>query len=292
MNMDINFPNLHLSFAHVGQSVTIFGFPIAYYGICIALGMLLGVSLILFRARKAGESQDDFLDICIYTIIFSVIGARLYYVIFRWDAYRDNPLDILNIRQGGLAIYGGVLAGIFTAYIMCRIKRLAFWKAADIIIPGLVVGQILGRWGNFFNREVFGQYTDQLLAMELPLNAVRSMDDITEEMLAHSRVVEGVTYVQVHPTFLYESLWNLLLLFFLLFMTKRKRFDGELFLYYLFFYGLGRFWIEGMRTDQLKMIGWDVPVSMVVAAVLMIISAAVYFWKRKEKSAKKTIKYL
>jgi phosphatidylglycerol:prolipoprotein diacylglycerol transferase len=277
MNMDINFPNLHIYFSHVGKTVEIFGFSIAYYGIIIALAMLLGVGLILHRAKKAGESQDDFLDICTITILCSVVGARLYYVAFAWDSYKDNLWSIFYIRQGGLAIYGGVLAGILTGWILCRIKKINFWKAADIIIPGLVVGQILGRWGNFFNREAFGQYTNNLLAMEIPLNAVRSMDDITQEMLSNARVVEGVTYVQVHPTFLYESLWNLALLIFLLVMTPRKKFHGELFLDYLFFYGLGRFFIESLRTDQLKLPGTQIPVSMVLAAVLMLLAVLLYF---------------
>ncbi len=145
------------------------------------------------------------------------------------------------------------LPGVLTAYIMCRIKKIPFLQFANLAAPGLLVGQILGRWGNFFNREAFGQYTDGLFAMELPLNAVRSMDDITQEMLVHARVADGVTYVQVHPTFLYESLWNLALLIFILAMTKHKKFHGEFFYFYLFFYGLGRFWIEGLRTDQLKM---------------------------------------
>lgn len=151
-------------------------------------------------------------------------------MVFAWDYYKDNLLSVFNIRQGGLAIYGGVLAGVLTAYIMCRIKKIPFLQFADLAAPGLLVGQILGRWGNFFNREAFGQYTDGLFAMELPLNAVRSMDDITQEMLAHARVADGVTYVQVHPTFLYESLWNLALLIFILAMTKTQEVSRRVFL--------------------------------------------------------------
>ena len=158
MNMDINFPNLHIYLKHVGKGVEIFGFPIAFYGMVIALGMVLGVSLILHRAKKDGLDPDQCLDICIFTIIFSVIGARIYYVAFAWDYYKDNLLSIFNIRQGGLAIYGGVLAGILTVYIMCRIKKISFLQFTDLAAPGLLVGQILGRWGNFFNREAFGLY--------------------------------------------------------------------------------------------------------------------------------------
>ena len=279
MNMDINFPNLHIYLKHVGKGVEIFGFPIAFYGMVIALGMVLGVSLILHRAKKDGLDPDQCLDICIFTIIFAVIGARIYYVAFAWDYYKDNLLSIFNIRQGGLAIYGGVLAGIVTVYIMCRIKKISFLQFTDLAAPGLLVGQILGRWGNFFNREAFGQYTDGLFAMELPLNAIRSMDDVTQEMLAHARVVDGVSYIQVHPTFLYESLWNLALLLFILLMTKHKKFHGEFFCFYLFFYGMGRFWIEGLRTDQLKMWITGFPVSQALAVVLMAVSAVLFVVK-------------
>ena len=252
----------------------------------IALGMVLGVSLILHRAKKDGLDPDQCLDICIFTIIFSVIGARIYYVAFAWDYYKDNLLSIFNIRQGGLAIYGGVLAGILTVYIMCRIKKISFLQFTDLAAPGLLVGQILGRWGNFFNREAFGQYTDGLFAMELPLNAIRSMDDVTQEMLAHARVVDGVSYIQVHPTFLYESLWNLALLVFILLMTKHKKFHGEFFCFYLFFYGMGRFWIEGMRTDQLKMWITGFPVSQALAVVLMAISVVLFVVRYRSEKKK------
>ena len=276
MNMDINFPNLHIYLEHVGKNINVFGITIAYYGMIIALGMLLGVSLILHRAKKDGLDPDQCLDICIFTI--AVIGARIYYVAFAWDYYKDNLLSVFNIRQGGLAIYGGVLAGILTAYIMCRIKKIPFLQFADLAAPGLLVGQILGRWGNFFNREAFGQYTDGLFAMELPLNAVRSMDDITQEMLAHARVADGVTYVQVHPTFLYESLWNLALLIFILAVTKHKKFHGEFFYFYLFFYGL-KMWVTGF------------PVSQALALVLMAVALILFalgLHKSKQNNAQKS----
>ena len=291
MNMDINFPNLHIYLKHVGKGVEIFGFPIAFYGMLIALGMVLGVSLILHRAKKDGLDPDQCLDICIFTIIFAVIGARIYYVAFAWDYYKDNLLSVFNIRQGGLAIYGGVLAGILTVYIMCRIKKISFLQFTDLAAPGLLVGQILGRWGNFFNREAFGQYTDGLFAMELPLNAIRSMDDVTQEMLAHARVVDGVSYIQVHPTFLYESAWCLLVLAFLFWYRHRQKFQGEIFLVYLAGYGLGRFWIEGLRTDQLLIPGIGIPVSRVLALILFVGATAIIIVQRKKikKSQKNDI---
>lgn len=285
MNTDINFQNLHIYLKNVGKSVDIFGFSIAYYGIIIAIGMLLGILLIMYRGKKAGIDEDAGLDVCIYSLVFGIIGARLYYVAFQWDLYKDNLLQIFNLREGGLAIYGGVLAGMVACIVVCKCKKLSFFQVADIVMPGVLVGQIMGRWGNFFNREVFGGYTNNIFAMELPLNAVRSMDDITQEMISHGRMVGDVMYVQVHPTFLYESLWNLVLLIFLLWYTKRKKFDGELFFDYLFFYGLGRFWIEGVRTDQLKLWGTGIPVSQVVAVVMMIVSVIAYVIMRKKKNA-------
>ena len=286
MNMDINFPNLHIYLEHVGKNINVFGITIAYYGMIIALGMLLGVSLILHRAKKDGLDPDQCLDICIFTIIFAVIGARIYYVVFAWDYYKDNLLSVFNIRQGGLAIYGGVLAGVLTAYIMCRIKKIPFLQFADLAAPGLLVGQILGRWGNFFNREAFGQYTDGLFAMELPLNAVRSMDDITQEMLAHARVADGVTYVQVHPTFLYESVWNLILLIVIIIYRKHKKFDGEIFLMYLWGYGMGRVWIEGLRSDSLMLPFFNMKVSQMIAAIC-VLACSVLIVKKRMDTVKK-----
>ncbi|SEI44324.1 phosphatidylglycerol:prolipoprotein diacylglycerol transferase [Lachnospiraceae bacterium A10] len=268
----IYFPNLHIYLESVGKNITIGGFTIAYYGMVIALGMLLGGSLVLRKAKKAGKDEDAYLDVVIFTVIFAVLGARIYYVIFAWDYYKNDLLSILNFRQGGLAIYGGIIGGIITAYIVTKIKRIPFLEFADFGILGVPVGQILGRWGNFFNREAFGQYTDGLFAMLIPTDAVRSSSDITTEMWNHIVVMDGVEYISVHPTFLYESIWNIGVLLLLLFLLKRKKYNGEIFFSYLLWYGVGRFWIESLRTDQLLLPNTEIPVSMVVAAVLVIIS--------------------
>ena len=164
--------------------------------------------------------------------------------------YKDNLKNIFNIREGGLAIYGGVIAAIITVIIFAKVKKLSAAVIFDTACLGLVAGQMIGRWGNFFNREAFGEYTDSLLAMRLPLDAVRS-SDVTELMREHIETVKGVSYIQVHPTYLYESLWCLMVLVLLLLYRKHKKFNGEVFLLYLFGYGLGRAWIEGLRTDQL-----------------------------------------
>lgn len=270
--MNINFPKLHIYLEHVGKSISIGGFEIAYYGLTLAVAMLAGLLVALHEAKRSGQKQDDYFDLAIIAIICSLIGARIYYVIFAWEKYRDHPLDIFNFRQGGLAIYGGVIAAIITTYLFCKKRKMKFPLVCDTAGLGLVTGQIAGRWGNFFNRECFGGYTDHLLAMQLPVDSVRSAE-ITESIAAHILTIDGVDYIQVHPTFLYESLWNLALLVFLLWYIRRKKFDGEVFLLYLFGYGVGRFWVESLRTDQLLIPGIHVPVSMVVGAVMAVVSA-------------------
>ncbi len=265
--MDIAFPNLGLYLKDVPKNFTIFGFTIALYGVIIGLGFLIALLIIARVAKWTDQNPDDYWDMAIYVIIFSIIGARIYYVFFAWDYYKDNPISALNIRNGGLAIYGGVLAGFATIYIYTRIRKKSFLKMADTVMFGLVFGQLLGRWGNFTNREAFGEYTDGLFAMRLPLEMVRS-GEITELMKAH--MVEGTNYVQVSPTFLYESMWNLCLLIILFLYCKHKKFDGEIVLLYLGGYGLGRAWIEGLRTDQLIMHTTGLPVSQMLAICLVV----------------------
>ena len=176
MDWSIRFPHLGIYLEHVGKNFTVFGISIAYYGVIIAVGMLAGILLATYEAKRTGQNPDDYFDLAIIAIICSVIGARLYYVIFSWDLYKDNLWSILNLRQGGLAIYGGVIAAIITAVVFAKVKGLSFPRLADTAGLGLILGQIIGRWGNFFNREAFGGYTDGLLAMQLPVSAVRDSD--------------------------------------------------------------------------------------------------------------------
>ena len=269
MENTIIFPNLHITLNNVGKSISVFGFEIAFYGIIIAVGMILGSSIIMKNAKRQGYKEDDFLDIIIWTLVFGVIGARAYYVIFSWDLYKNDLLSIFNLRQGGLAIYGGVLAGMLTAFIVCRVKKIPFLKAADICILGLPVGQAIGRWGNFFNREAFGDYTNNLFAMQIPLSRVRTMDDVTQTMLDHVTTIGQTTFISVHPTFLYESLWSVGVFIFLLIMSHHLKFNGEAILLYLITYGAGRFWIEGLRTDQLILFNTGIPVSQLLAACMI-----------------------
>ena len=281
MNKNINFPHLGIYLENVGKSISIFGFEIAFYGITIAAAMLAGLWIAMRTAKKTGQNPDLYFDMGMLAIFCALIGARAYYVVFAWENYKNNLLEIFNLRHGGLAIYGGVIGGAVAVYMFARMKKQKFLQLADTASVGLVLGQIIGRWGNFCNREAFGGYTDNLFAMQLPLDAVYSWD-VTPEMMENLRTAGGVQYIQVHPTFLYESLWNLMVLVLLAVYTKRKKFDGEVFCLYLLGYGLGRAWIEGLRTDQLWIPGTEIPVSQVLAVVLVVVSAAIITVKRRK----------
>lgn len=268
---DISFPHLGIYLNNVPKSFSIFGFQIAFYGVIIGIGVLCGVLMAAYIAKKENLDSELIWDFAIYAIIFSIIGARIYYVIFQWDMYKDNLINIFNLRNGGLAIYGAVIAAFTTLWIYCKVKKYSFLQIADICVPGLVLGQVIGRWGNFTNREVFGEYTDNLFAMRLPVDSVRSID-ISENLAQH--IADGTNYIQVHPTFLYESLWNLILLAVMLLYRQHKRFQGEMWLLYLGGYGLGRAWIEGIRTDTLFIPHTTIAVSQVLAVVLFVVALA------------------
>ena len=270
-DMDIACPNLGIYLRNVPKTIMIGNFGIALYGIVIGLGMILGLSLAARVAKKTGTDPDVIWDLAAPLLIFGIMGARIYYVIFMWDYYKDNPAQILNIRGGGLAIYGGIIAGVLAIYVLSRVKHIPFPRVLDTCVIGVPIGQILGRWGNFFNREAFGGYTDNLLAMQLPVSAVRS-HEITAEMRSHAEIIGGVEFIRVHPTFLYEGLWNCLVLLLLFLVRNKTKFEGELFLIYLAGYGTGRFFIEMLRTDQLLVPGTQIPVSMLLSAVLVLVS--------------------
>lgn len=273
MHYDISFPHLGIELEHVGKSVSVFGFGIAYYGIIIGAAILIGFLIATSEAKRTRQNPDDYLDMGIIGVIVGIVGARLYFVIFSWDLYKDNLLDIFNLREGGLAIYGGVIGAVIATFVLARIKRLSPFQILDTIALALLNGQMLGRWGNFFNREAFGEYTDSLFAMRLPLDAVRS-GDVTELMRENMEQINGISYIRVHPTFLYESVWCCILLILLFQYRKHKKYEGELFLLYIFGYALGRVWIEGLRTDQLLLPGIGLPVSQVLAGCIVIFAGA------------------
>ena len=281
MDMEINFPNLGIYLDHVGKNISIFGFSIAYYGIVIVTGMMIAIWIAQREAKRTGQNPEQYLDLAMIGIAAGILGARIYYVIFAWDYYKDDLLSIFNIRQGGLAIYGGIIGACIAVVIYSRKKKQNFGLLMDTASMSIVFGQIMGRWGNFFNREAFGDYTNNLFAMQLPVSAVRA-NEITQKMWDHVVTVNGVEYIQVHPTFLYESLWNVSVLLFLFWFRKRKKFNGEVFLMYLIGYGLGRIWIEGLRTDQLLLPVVGLPVSQLLSGCLVVGCTILVVWKRKK----------
>ncbi len=296
---DIRFPNLGLVLHNIKDGITIFGIEIKFYGIIIVLGYLAAYIVISKEAKRTGQDDELYLDLMLWLIIPAILGARLYYIIFSWSDYFQKGKgfaqtfkDIINIRNGGLAIYGGVIVGIIVMIIFAKKRKLSFSLLADTAVMGVLIGQIMGRWGNFFNREAFGEYTDSLFAMSIPLdyyggsiNGLVRSGVITSKMAEHVTVYDGMQWISVHPTFLYESLWNLALLVFIIIYRKHKKFDGEIFLMYLWGYGLGRVWIEGLRTDSLMLPFGGMRVSQLLAA-LCVLCASVFIVKKRMDCAK------
>lgn len=293
--LTIQFPNLHINIESLPKTFNIFGINVAFYGLIIAIGILAGITIVCYEAKKTGQDYNQYIDFALYAIIFSVIGARLYYVAFRWEYYSRHLSEIIAIWEGGLAIYGAVIAAVLTCFVYTKIKKMSFGLLADTGVLGLILGQIIGRWGNFFNREAFGRVVsdDHPFAMRIFIDenyTIKQVPDVVktsmEKMMGKSLYEIG--YIQVQPTFLYESLWNLFVLILILIFRRKKQFNGEVILWYFIGYGIGRAIIEGYRTDQLIMpvTGW--PVSQFLSAVLVISALAIVIVKRvkikKEKS--------
>ena len=246
---EISFPMLGDWSVNPPYSFTVFGFEIYFYGVIIAAAFILAA---LFCARKAAEfglTSDDLFDLVIWLIPACIIGARLYYVLFKLDYFIANPSKIFSVRDGGLAIYGGIIAGVITGIVWSRRKKIPVFAVGDLAAFGLLIGQAVGRWGNFINREAFGAETDVFCRMGLTM--------------------PGQETLYVHPTFLYESLWNLAGLIILCVLSKlgKRKYDGQFFWSYILWYGLGRAWIEGLRTDSLYIGSTDIRVSQLLAAV-------------------------
>ncbi|HSQ88065.1 prolipoprotein diacylglyceryl transferase [Romboutsia sp.] len=237
---------------------SIFGIDVMWYGVLMATGMILGTLIALKEAKRVGIKEDDVLDLAIIAIPIGLLSARLYYVIFNWEYYSQNTSQILNFRGGGMAIHGALIGGILTGYIFTRIKKMNFLKIADIVIIGMPLAQAIGRWGNFINGEAHGGPTN----------------------LPWAIVVDGV---KVHPTFLYESIWDLGIFIFLWIFRNKKQYEGQIIVYYVTLYSLGRFFIEGLRTDSL-MIG-PLRMAQVISLIGVVggIVAHIYLSKRKNK---------
>lgn len=256
----ITFPNLGISVNPSRVAFNVLGKDIYWYGIIIAAGFLLAVIYAMRRAPSFGLTEDNILDMLFVAVPLAIVCARLYYCIFYWDLYRDNPIAILYVWEGGLAIYGGVIGAVIGVAIFCRVKKLPIGPLLDVGGLGLLIGQMIGRWGNFMNREAHGAVTDSFFKMGI------------------ADAAGNVTYYQ--PTFLYESVWNLVGFVALHFYSKRRKFDGEVFLLYLAWYGLGRAWIEGLRTDSLYLFNTGIRVSQLLAALSCVAAIAVLVYVR------------
>ena len=241
----INIPLLGLEF-NPPRLIEVFGLTIYFYGLIIAAGLMLAVTYAWKRSKQFGIKEDDLTDGVIWVVPFAILCARLYYVAFKWEDYASNPISILHINKGGLAIYGGVIGAVLGAFIHCKVKKIKFAALMDLVALGFLIGQSIGRWGNFFNREAYGAVTNVAWKMGL-------WNTSTGE------------YEWVHPTFLYESLWNAIGFVLLHIVSKRRKYDGQVALGYVAWYGLGRALIEGLRSDSLY---WGpFRVSQVLAAV-------------------------
>ncbi len=248
----ISFPMLGNLSLDPPSYFTVFGRPIYFYGVLIALGFTLAILYCSKHAPDFGIKSDDFVDLMLWLTPLSIVGARLYFVAFRWADYAADPIQILAIREGGLAIYGGIIAGVLVIAAVCRHKRIPVAAMLDLAVYGVLIGQILGRWGNFMNREAFGAETAIFCRMGLT------------DPAGHT--------IYVHPTFLYESLWNLIGLLFLIRFSRsgRRSYDGQCAAIYFFWYGLGRAWIEGLRTDSLYLGSTGIRVSQLLSLVLAL----------------------
>ncbi|WP_243388240.1 prolipoprotein diacylglyceryl transferase [Bacillus kexueae] len=238
-----------------------------WYGLIIGFGALLGLWLATKESERRGLHKDTFVDLVLIALPLAIVGARTYYVIFQWDYYSQNLADIPKIWQGGLAIHGGLIAAVITGYVFAKIKGLSFWKLADIAAPSIILGQAIGRWGNFMNQEAHGgPVTREFLeGLFLP------------EFIVNQMYINGQYY---HPTFLYESLWNFAGFALLLFLRRVNLRQGELFLSYVIWYSVGRFFIEGLRTDSLMLTEY-LRVAQVISIVLVVAAVAVIFIRRK-----------
>ena len=251
----ISFPSFGIE-VDPARTLSIGPITVYYYGLIIACGLLLAVLYACRRSKEFGLKEDDILDGVLWVTPFAIICARLYYVAFSWEEYAGNPISILYIWNGGIAIYGGVLGAIVGMAVMSRIKKVKFTTVLDLILLSFLIGQMLGRWGNFFNREAFGAPTESFLRMGL-------FNKVTQQ------------WEYYHPTFLYESLWNLCGFVLLHFLSKKRQYDGQIALGYAAWYGLGRAWIEGLRMDSLywgpfRVSQWLAGISCVAAVSVLI----------------------
>ena len=284
----VSFPGLGLEFTlnRVAFTIPFFNRPVYWYGVIITSGLILAVYLCIRWGKRFGISEDNIIDMMFFAVPAALVAIRVYYVVFNLDMYRraDGSLNwgrIFNYGDGGLAIYGAIISSVIVLLVFCRRKKLSFLAYADLGVHGLFIGQLIGRWGNFMNVEAYGVATALPWRMCGPSIAVKMADKGFVDQAGYEAILSGA--LGVHPTFFYESAWNLVGLILVYLMGKRRKFDGECFLFYFFWYGMGRTWIEGLRTDSLYLFGWEIfgapiRVSQLLSAVVCAVAGAVLVW--------------
>ena len=284
----VSFPGLGLEFTlnRVAFTIPVLNRPVYWYGVIITAGLILAVYLCIRWSKRFGITEDNIIDMMLFAVPAALVAVRVYYVVFNLDIYRraDGSLDwglILNYGDGGLAIYGAIISSAIVLLIFCRVKKLSFLAYADLGVHGLFIGQLIGRWGNFMNVEAYGGVTALPWRMCGPSIAAEMLRKGYVDQAGCEAILSGA--LGVHPTFFYESAWNFVGLIIVYLIGKKRRFDGECFLFYFFWYGLGRTWIEGLRTDSLYLFGWKlfgfpIRVSQLLAAVTCVIAGGVLAW--------------
>lgn len=277
---DVIFEKLGIQFMHLNPvAFSVFGVEIYWYALFIAIGFMGGLGIASIIAKKTGQDPEIYSDYMVYCLISAIVGARLYYVILEWDSYKGDLTKIFATREGGLAIYGGIIATIIALWVFTKVKKLSFWIMCDTAVAGLAFGQMVGRLGNFVNKEAFGGYTDNVFAMSIKVSEAKY---IPAQLVDKMTNIGGVDYIQVHPTFLYEALWSLGTIVLILIWFKFRRFKGEIFFIYLLSYGVGRYWIEGLRTDQLIIGNTGIPVSQLLSAIFAVVAIVVIVIGRRK----------
>ncbi len=277
---DVIFEKLGIQFMHLNPiAFSVFGVEIYWYALFIATGFMGGLGIASIIAKKTGQDPEIYSDYMVYCLISAIVGARLYYVILEWDSYKGDWTKIFATREGGLAIYGGIIATIIALWVYTKVKKLSFWIMCDTAVAGLAFGQMVGRLGNFVNKEAFGGYTDNIFAMSIKVSEAKYIPAQLADKMTN---IAGVDYIQVHPTFLYEALWSLGTIVLILIWFKVRRFKGEIFFVYLLSYGVGRFWIEGLRTDQLIIANTGIPVSQLLSAIFAVVAIVVIVLGRRK----------
>ncbi|MCL1999656.1 MAG: prolipoprotein diacylglyceryl transferase [Turicibacter sp.] len=291
MTPDIWFPHLGIELNNVSRlAFSVFGFGIYWYAIFVMIGIFVGYQTAIREAKRTGQRREDYTDLLMVGVISAIVGLRLFYVLFNLEYFYNDPIRIITgIRDGGLAIFGGIISSIVAVSIFAKKRKLNAWVVLDTCAPSFAIGQVIGRWGNFFNREAFGSFTDNLFAMRIVREQAGAAltPDILDNIVIHQTTTGIVEYIQVHPTFFYESMANLAIFIALTIYRPHKRFNSEIFWLYLTGYGFVRFLIEGLRVDQL-MLG-VLPVSRAMAAIIFVCGLSMVIIYRLKPSLLKNV---